>query len=140
MFAKLKGHGEWSTLALRLMILSVVMCVALAFLDGMLHGRIYDEAGADPFFRMVLYWTIDFRYVFENGVYASTLLFVGSKFFESRTVLTVGFDTVDGSKVTVKGPDDEHVVWIGRRYDTAQEAEAVASVIADRLAAGASAD
>jgi hypothetical protein len=140
MFTKLKGHGAWSTLGLRFLILSVVMSVALSFLDGVLHGRIYSDSAADPFLRMVIYWTVDFRYVFENGIYASVVLFVGAKFFETRTVLTVGFDTVDGSKVTVKGPDEEHVVWIGRRYDTAGEAEAVATVIADRLASGAKTD
>ena len=140
MFTKLKGQGEWSNLGLRFLVLSVVMSVALSFLDGVLHGRIYNDSGADPLFRMVLYWTADFRYIFENGIYASMVLFVGAKFFETRTVLTVGFDTVDGSKVTVKGPDEEHGVWIGRRYNTAKEAEAVASVIADRLAAGAKTD
>jgi hypothetical protein len=140
MFTKLKGHGEWSGLALRYLILSVVMCVALSVLDGVMHGRLYNDSVADPLFRMVLYWTTDFRYVFENGMYAAVVLFVGAKFFETRTVLTVGFDTVDGSKVTVKGPDEEHVVWIGRRYDTAKEAEAVATVIADRLASGAKTD
>jgi len=140
MFTKLKGHGEWSNLGLRFLILSVVMSVALSFLDGVLHGRIYSDASAEPFLRMVIYWTVDFRYVFENGIYASTVLFVGAKFFETRTVLTVGFDTVDGSKVTVKGPDDDHVVWIGRRYDTAKEAETVAAVIADRLAVGVKSD
>ena len=140
MFTKLKGQGEWSTLGLRFLVLSVVMSIALSFLDGVLHGGIYNDSGAEPLFRMVLYWTADFRYIFENGIYASMVLFVGAKFFETRTVLTVGFDTVDGSKVTVKGPDEEHVVWIGRRYDTAKEAEAVASVIADRLAIGAKTD
>jgi len=140
MFTKLKGQGEWSTLGLRFLVLSVVMSIALSFLDGVLHGGIYNDSGAEPLLRMVLYWTADFRYIFENGIYASMVLFVGAKFFETRTVLTVGFDTVDGSKVTVKGPDEEHVVWIGRRYDTAKEAEAVASVIADRLAIGAKTD
>jgi hypothetical protein len=140
MFTKLKGHGEWSSLGLRLLVLSVVMSIALSFLDGVLHGQIYNDSGSAPLFRMVLYWTADFRYIFENGIYAAMVLFVGAKFFETRTVLTVGFDTVDGSKVTVKGPDEEHVVWIGRRYDTAREAEAVAGVIADRLAAGAKPD
>ena len=140
MFTKLKGHGEWSALALRIMILSVVMSVALSVLDGVLHGRPYNDSVADPFFRMVIYWTTDFRYLFANGVYASVLLFVGSRFFETRTVLTVGFDTIDGSKVTVKGPDDGHVVWIGRRYDTAKEAEAVAGVISERLGSNAKSD
>src|ERR1019366_3722359 len=104
MFVVSKTNGKWSSLALRFLIASVLMSVLLSLLDGVLHGPPRDQVSIDPFSRMLVYWVLDFRYIFEQGIYASTVFFVGAKFFESRTLLTVGFDTVDSSKVSVKGP------------------------------------
>jgi hypothetical protein len=136
MFVKLGGHGAWSMLALRFLILSIVMCVLLSILDGVLHGPLREDAGTSTFLRMFIYWTSDFRYVFEQGMLAAVVLFVGAKFFETRTIMTVGFDQVDGSKIAVKGPDDDNVVWIGRRYGSPFEAQAVATTLAEQISAG----
>ena len=136
MFVKLGGHGAWSMLALRFLILSIVMCVLLSILDGVLHGPLRVDAGTNTFLRMFTYWTSDFRYVFEQGMLAAVVLFVGAKFFETRTIMTVGFDQVDGSKIAVKGPDDDNVVWIGRRYGSPHEAQTVATTLAEQISAG----
>jgi hypothetical protein len=72
--------------------------------------------------------------LFEQGIYAAVILFVGAKFVETRTILTIGFDKLDASKMLVKGPDEDRV-WIGRRYGTKIEAQVVAEALAGRLKA-----
>jgi hypothetical protein len=136
----LTGTGLWSGRALRFLKLSIVMCVLLSVLDGVLHGLRKDELFASPFFQMSIYWTVDFRFVFEQGILASAVLFVGAKIFETRTLMSVGYDTVDASKIAVKGPDSDNVVWVGRRYGSAHEAEVVATAFAERIGAAEKAD
>jgi hypothetical protein len=137
MFIKSRSEGAWSDVGLRFLTLSILMCILLSVLDGVLRGPLQEQVRDGALLRMMTYWVTDFRYLFEQGVYAATVFFVGAKFFETRTVMTIGFDRADGSKVAVKGPDDENVVWIGRRYDSPREAQAVASAMAERLAANA---
>lgn len=132
-FVKMKGEGAWSDVGLRYLTLSIVMCVLLSVLDGVLRGMLGDGLSAYKTVRMAIYWTSDFRNLFEQGIYAATVFFVGAKFFETRTVMTIGFDRADGRKVSVKGPDEDNVVWIGRRYESPHEAQTVASVLAGRL-------
>src|SRR5580693_7609422 len=52
----LTGTGLWSGRALRFLKLSIVMCVLLSVLDGVLHGLRKDELFASPFFQMSIYW------------------------------------------------------------------------------------
>jgi hypothetical protein len=68
-----------------------------------------------------------------NIIYAATVLFVGAKFFETRTILTIGFDQLDANNVLIKDPDGDNVVWVGRRYGNKFEAEAVATSLRNRL-------
>jgi hypothetical protein len=76
---------------------------------------------------------VDFRYLAEQAIYAATIFFVGAKFFEMRTLFTVGFDKMDASKVKLKGPDDDNVVWVGYRYGNRMEADAIAAAFEERL-------
>jgi hypothetical protein len=82
---------------------------------------------------MVGVWCVDVRYIFEQLIYLAAILFVGAKFFEGRTILTVGFDKLDKDKMIVKGPDDENVVWVGHRYGSKLEAQAIAEALDSRL-------
>ena len=124
---------KWSAIGLRALVVSVVAVVALTLLDGYLKGRQMSYPNMTPGYVMFVTWVIDFRYIFEQAVYAATILFVGAKFFETRTLLTVGFDRLDHNKVTLKGPDEDNTVWIGHRYGTKFEADAVAATLAERL-------
>jgi len=76
---------------------------------------------------------VDIRYLADQAVYASTIFFVGAKFFETRSIFTIGFDKQDVAKISLKGPDADNIVWIGHRYATAMEAETVAEAFAERL-------
>jgi len=113
------------------------MCILLSILDGVIHGLDRDDLAGNAFLRMSVYWISDFRYVFENGIFASVLLFVGAKIFETRTLMSIGYDTVDAAKIAVKGPDKDDIVWVGRRYGSSYEAEVVASALAERIGAAA---
>lgn len=119
----------WGPLALRLMIISS----AAAFGLGILHGAL--ENTPSPARLMVLTWCSDTRFFCEQLMFIGALLFVGAKFFETRTVFTVGFDRADEAKISLKGPDDDNIVWIGHRYGSRLEAEAVAATIESRLKA-----
>ncbi len=127
------GSGQWSQTGLRFLKLSIVMTILLSVLDGVLHGLPRDIQAESGFVRMSTVWATDFRYVFENGIYASVLLFVGAKVFETRTLMSIGYDAIDAGKIAIKGPDDDNVVWIGRRYASPHEAQVVAAAFAERL-------
>jgi len=127
------GSGQWSRTGLRFLKLSIVMSVLLSVLDGVLHGPAQYDLQTNPLLRMGVYWVTDFRYVFESGILASVVLFVGAKIFETRTLMSIGYDAIDAGKIAVKGPDDDNVVWIGRRYASPHEAQVVAAAFAERL-------
>jgi len=84
-------------------------------------------------FYMLTIWCADFRYLFEQLIYAGAIVFIGGKFIETRSIFTVGFDKLDAAKVSMKGPDDDNIVWIGHRYGSRMEAETVAAAIESRM-------
>jgi hypothetical protein len=132
---------KWSDLGLRLLIWSTVAAVLFALADGLLKGplafRYNVSVGATlndaAVVSMLGMWCYDLRQVAEQIMFVGVILFVGAKFFETRTIFTVGFDTLDSAKISMKGPDDDNIVWIGHRYGTRLEAETIAATIEDRL-------
>ena len=136
MFTTISPHSRWSEIGLRFLVGSIVACVVLSLLDGYMKGPVYGAhiAGGDrDLVVMVSTWVLDFRYLAEQAVYAATIFFVGAKFFETRTVFTIGFDTLDAKKIKLKGPDQENIVWVGHRYGSRMEAETIAAAFAERL-------
>jgi hypothetical protein len=139
MFKIVKPQRQWSDIGLRVLIGTIVATVVLSLFDGILRGPVlidYDlttNTSSRLVLVMVTTWLNDFRYLAEQGVYAATLFFAGAKFFETRSIFSIGFDKLDADKVLLKGPDAENVVWIGHRYGNAIEAEAVAAAFAERL-------
>ena len=129
---------SWSTIGLGALIVSLVMVIALSFLDGVLRAATNFRFPIPVDYVMLVTWVSNFRYVFEQGIEAAIILFVGAKFLESRTTLAVGFDKLDSSRVSVKGPDEQNTVWIGQRYATAIEAQAIAETMVERLKQSAS--
>ncbi len=131
MFIAAKPNVAWSSVGLQVLTLSIVMVIALSVADGIVKATAVDNRNAT----IVLFatWVSDFRYLFEQGIYAATVFFVGAKFFETRTILTVGFDKIDAAYISLKGPDDDNVVWIGRRYRSRLEAETIAAALGERL-------
>lgn len=122
----------WGQRGLRLAIWSTVLTAALSVAHGLAHGLTY--TGADrALWIMFETWFSDFRFLFEQLIYVGALVFVGAKFFETRTIFTVGFDKLDAAKVAMKGPDEDNVVWVGHRYASRLEAETVAATIGERL-------
>lgn len=132
MLVRAETNHRWSVLALRLGIVSVSLTLLLGILHGILIGAGKTDFGSLRL-EAWLVWCSDFRYTFENLMYVSAVLFVGAKFFEARTLFTVGFDNNDLANVRIKGPDEEHIVWIGHRYANAIEAQTVADAFAERL-------
>jgi hypothetical protein len=146
MFTLAKPYKQWSERALTVLLISIGMAIGLSILDGVMKGPV--EAGVISIgssengravYAMFTVWVVDFRYLAEQAVYAATIFLVGAKFFEMRTLFTVGFDKMDASKVKLKGPDDENVVWIGYRYANRMEAEAIAAAFEERRKQSASA-
>ena len=136
MLVEMKQSRRWSEIGLRGLVISVVMAIALAFVHGILRGPLAAN-GAGYDYVMVDTWVYDLRFFFDQGMLVAAVLFVGAKFFETRTVFTIGFDAVDAQKMTVKGPDGDNVVWVGHRYNSPLEAEAIAGALQERLKASA---
>ena len=134
MFEIIKLKTPWSKIGIRVLIGAVIATVALALLDGILRGQRFALQTDNHFtIEMIMTWTLDFRYLAEQLILAATIFVVGAKFIETRTVFSVGFDKLDADKISCKGPDENNIVWIGRRYGTKMEAETVAQVFAERL-------
>jgi hypothetical protein len=140
MFTLVKPYRQWSEIGLTVLLISIGAAIGFAILDGIMKGPIEahqiaigSTENGRTIFVMLSTWVVDFRYLAEQAVYAATLFFVGAKFFETRTIFSVGFDKMDVSKVKMKGPDDENVVWIGYRYANRMEAEAIAAAFEERL-------
>src|ERR1700749_4013599 len=118
---------QWSARGLSLAIWSS----AVTFVLGIVHGAL--ENMGSPARMMLIIWCSDTRYFTEQLMYIGAVVFIGAKFFETRTIFTVGFDNLDSAKISMKGPDDDNIVWIGHRYGTRLEAETVAATIESRL-------
>ncbi len=130
MFNVVKPDARWSDIGLWFLVGSIIGSITLSLLDGILRpGNSSNHFN----YLMVMAWVTDFRYLAEQGIYAATIFFVGAKFFETRTILTIGFDKLDAGKIQVKGPDEDNVVWIGHRYATKLEAQAIAETMTERL-------
>lgn len=133
MFTIVKPQRPWSELGVQVLIGTIIASVVLAILDGILKGELYNSTGTRGVLEMLATWVVDFRYVAEQGILAATIFVVGARFVETRSILTIGFDRLDAGRMVLKGPDQENIVWVGHRYSTPFEAEAVASVIGERL-------
>jgi hypothetical protein len=119
---KLYRPRTWSKRALTTMVLSFLACVALSVGDGVVS----DAWVAQPHNHMLIMgrtWIADLRFLAEQVIYASTILFIGAKFFEQRTVISVGFDRPDSGKMAVMGPDENGYLWVGRKYPSRIEGE-----------------
>ena len=133
------GRGRsWSSVGLSLAIWSTVIAVGLALADGVFRGPLNFRYGMGDthngaLLSMLSTWTYDLRQTVDGLIYIGALLFIGAKFFETRTTFAVTFDRVDASKISVKGPDGDNVVWIGQRYGTELEAQTVAATLENRL-------
>ena len=139
MFATVKPDRRWGEIGLKALIWSAIAAVVLALLDGVMKGPMQSALTHDysrdsiAGFVMFSTWVVDFRYLAEQAVLAAAIFFVGAKFFETRSVLTIGFDRLDADTISLKGPGEDNIVWIGHRYATPVEAQSVANAFAERL-------
>ena len=123
---------HWSSFGLKVAIASTVLTVAFIVAHVVLGLADYKfSLGATG---IVLSGIVgDFRYLSEQLILVGAILFVGGKFLETRTTLTIGFS--NASDMRIKGPDDDNVVWVGHRYASRLEAEAMAGAIESRIKA-----
>jgi len=129
MFSPSKSDPVSSGRAVRWMVFSVVVTAALCVADGVVAPHSHD-----PEYVLISRWVYDFRFLFEQLILVSAVLYVGARFLETRTVFSVGFNTGDTSRISTKGPDADMIVWIGRKYDSDMEAETVAAALREKLA------
>jgi hypothetical protein len=133
-----KQHS-WSSTGKYLAIWSAIAAIVLALADGLFKGPLsFRFAGtsdyhADAILSMLATWSYDLRQVADNLVFVGVVLFVGAKLLETRTLISIGFDRIDAGRISMKELGDDNVVWVGRRYDSRLEAEAVAAQIESRL-------
>ncbi|MBU6297041.1 MAG: hypothetical protein KGJ79_17280 [Alphaproteobacteria bacterium] len=124
---------EWSRFALKVVIGCIIGSLLTAIPHGIFEGHAYGSPADRAGWLTLATWCADLRYLFDQLIYAGVVLFVGAKFIETRSIFTIGFDKLDTDKVSISGPDEDNVDWIGRRYGTRLEAETVAATIENRL-------
>jgi hypothetical protein len=134
MFKALEASGSLSRLGRNIAIAATVVAVICPLGEGLLYAAIPD---ASSYGMWAMYRTLatSFGYLAQQLIYVGVLLFVGAKFFETRTILTVGFANLDAGTMRVRGPDDENTVWVGQRYGSKFEAESMAVALQSRLEA-----
>jgi hypothetical protein len=125
-------RNSWSRLALTGMITSFLICIALSLADGVIYAESI-QPKPSHWLVMSRVWIVDLRFVFEQVIYAATILFIGARFFEQRTLISVGIDRQDIGKMSVMGPDENNILWIGRQYASRQEADTAATALRSRL-------
>jgi hypothetical protein len=131
-----KTHGDsrrLSDLAFKMLIGTTVVTALLAIPHGIFEGWSYGGEHERGVSMMLMTFAGDTRFLFEQLMYLSALIFVAAKFFETRTTFAVTFDRVDAKKVSVRGPDGDNMVWIGQRYASELEAQTVAMTLENRL-------
>lgn len=133
MFIVSGSKYSWTHIGLSAAIASLGFAVLFSVLEGVIRGPFSYPLPNPAMIMMFAVWCQDFRYLAEQLILAGALVFVAGKFFEGRTILTIGFDQLDTQRVLPKGPDEENVVWIGHRYATEIEAEAIAEAFKSRL-------
>jgi hypothetical protein len=138
MFNARIASGSLSQTSLRVGVASLVSAIVLALCEGHLRGPggLNDNVRsfeAVAWISMAASCCYSLRNVAEIVTEAAAIVFIGAKFLEVRGTLSVGFDKLDSDKVTITGPDDNNIVWIGRRYRTRLEAESVAVTLASQL-------
>lgn len=133
MFIDTSGKGRWSGFALKALVVTAVLAVLLAVAHAWLLGRLYESGLTEPSIRGLETLISDLRSLAVQFVYVWAIVFVGAKFFETRTTFAVSFDRVDAGKVSLRGPDEDNIVWIGHRYASRLEAESVAAAFETRL-------
>src|ERR1051326_7148180 len=135
----LNKRERWSERGLSLAIWSTAAAVFFALADGVFRGPLsirYGMGGdshSAAILSMLATWCYDLRQTIDGLIYIGALLFIGAKFFETRTIFSVGFDNIDNANISMKGPDEENIVWIGHRYGTRLEAETIAAAIESQL-------
>lgn len=66
-------------------------------------------------------------------MYNSVLLVAVGVLLRNWRVTLVGFEGTAPGDLMVRAPDDEYVVWVGKRYANAHDAEIAAAALATRL-------
>ena len=129
----LDKQNQWSALGLKVVIGGIIACVLLTIPHGIFEGFVYDPARERTMWMTLATWCNDLRFLSEQLIFVGAIVIVGGKFIETRSIFTIGFDKMDTAKVSMRGPDDDNIVWIGHRYGTRMEAETVAATIESRL-------
>ena len=65
--------------------------------------------------------------------YNSVLLIVAGLVLRAGRAELVGFEHTAKNELVVDGPDDEHVVWLGKRFANTFDAEVAAQALARRM-------
>jgi hypothetical protein len=131
MFVPINASQPWGRIAFYVGIFSLVISIVIGVGDAIFQAYTMDFSGPVYVFWRVLFGHAE--YLMIQLIYVAALVFVAAKFFEVRTIITVGFDRLDGAKVVLKGPDEQNVVWIGHRYGSKYEADAIAVALQNRL-------
>ena len=118
-------------------VFALILGVIFVLLDGYLRGYLKNQVDASNLPPAVIVmageWCYSLHFLCESVIGAAAIVFIGAKFLEARTILSVGFDQIDSAKMAIKGPDDDNIVWVGHRYGTKLEAESVALTLENRL-------
>jgi hypothetical protein len=132
MIPKKMYRRTWSQRAMITMIVAVVLSVLLSLGEGLVYWLSL-QAPKSGVLLVIHLLVNDFRFLAEQVMYAAAILFVGSRFFEQRTLITIAFDRPDSDKMVVSGPDEDGFIWVGRKYASRIEGETAAAAMRSRI-------
>jgi hypothetical protein len=132
MIPKKMYRRTWSQRAMITMIVAVILSVLLSLGEGLVYWLSL-QAPKNGTLLVAHLMVNDFRFLAEQVMYAAAILFVGSRFFEQRTLITIAFDRPDSGKMAVMGPDENGFIWIGRKYPSRIEGETAVAALKSRI-------
>lgn len=120
-------YGRWMMIGSAVAFVFVTSLIA-AF-AAMMRQELATQSALSMIYTMSLGVQAAAPFVFVGGV----LLYCFGRFLASGSITLIGFEGASPQDIAVVGPDEQNVVWIGRRFNARIDAEAAREALARRF-------
>lgn len=120
-------YGRW------LMIGSAIAFVFATSLIATLASLFRQELNGGGIASILYSVSLGFQAAAPFVFVAGVLLYCFGRFLAAGSITLVGFEGASSQDIAVVGPDDQNVVWIGRKFAARIDADAAAEALKQRF-------